>query len=536
MKPASGPAGATVPVLACLLLVGFVAPLSAADRPLVAVLPFEAIGIPQGGATVATTIEGFIETALAETEVYAVMSRIERDRVLEGEGATPGACRDEPCAVAAGRALGAAQVLQGSAAQLEGRYIINAKLIDVAASHVLAADSTSAAGPEELELACRQLTWNLATKVFPQLSPGAPEPLQAAAAEEAQEGGAAVPTGPGAAESGAAPAEEPAPAEAAASGTQSAGEEAPAGPAGARTVSRSPGPRFLPYLTISGGVLLGLAGNVAGSVAFETRRGSDAAGQEYLEATGNFDELWSSYQGLYGSYLFSTVFAYSSWALSVSLLPVYLFLFPADALELSPWGKVAYASGLAMMAAGSVLDMVACGQRYTNDFLYEDYLSAGDAASIEALYQRYTDGYTLYAAERVSSFALWGLGALGMAGAFFVPGEREHAVTGLWEQLLTLAGGALTAAGSLMRTLALNARQDFANTDGSDEALYRGFLLYSGLAYALWGAGAAAGLLPLLFRLPDRGGSPETGEVRPELLQLLPAPGGFVVRVSLASQ
>ena len=88
----------------------------------------------------------------------------------------------------------------------------------------------------------------------------------------------------------------------------------------------------------------------------------------------------------------------------VASIPTYLHFFPDRAFRLSRWGRIAFASGAALSVAGNVLDLLASSQRYTNDFLYQDYMSAG--IGHDELYKAYRTGYIIYRHILPNVFAL----------------------------------------------------------------------------------------------------------------------------------
>jgi TolB-like protein len=524
------------------------------ELPLIAVLPFEAV---ETSAAEATAVSTLLETGLVDTGAWNVLGQAERDRIFEAQTqqASPARCTDQRCAVEIGKLLSADQVVLGALARVDSKLIINAKIIDVAGSRTVVADSISASTPEELEGACRSLARQLAARA----RPGAQ--LAGGAATAAGEGSAASGTVPGAGHGQGAggpppPAGEPAgggqataPGSSAAGeavgsggGTASAGEEAgtaplpeggilPGTPAGAESAARG---KFWTSLSGAGAALLGLLGNVSGSMAFELRHSSDEAYADYLAAASGFDALWKDYTGLYTGYAATTIGAYSCWTLAAAAPPLYLGLDRRGAFQLTPVGRRLYAWGTALTVAGSFLDLLAGAQRYRVDFLYDDYMSAG--ADWDRLYDRYVAGYALYMTERIVSYTLWGLGAAGAAGAFFLRGERQPVVAGFLEKALTVVGTALISGGSVTGTVALNARQEYANSGGADNRAYDRYVGYSVASCLLWAAGGTALLLPVVRDLPGskrgRGAPAEELPRRPAELRLLPAPGGLLLQVS----
>jgi TolB-like protein len=495
--------------------------------PVIAVLPFEVIDGPEENAPFVYT---FFETSLVETAVYRVMSEQERDRILQEAGKFPVECRDSECAVQIGKKLSAEQVVLGSVAQVGEEYIINAKIIEVARSRPLAADSIRAAESSALAGACRQLVRELVGRAMPgslvEPEPERPETAEAgvpraevAEAAEREQPETAAPT-----------------AEEAGAEQQEPGLE----PGKKRRLALTKADVW-PLVTICGGMFLLEVGNAAASAGFELRRRTSDAYLEYEQTSWNFDELYKSYNSAYNGYIFSTVLSYVSWSVALASIPTYIYVFPDRAFRLSRWGKIAFTSGAALSIAGNVLDFLACSQRYRTDFLLEDYNAAGTGH--DEPWDKYQKGYTLYSVERLSSYAFWLIGGGAMIGAFFIPGEREQLIEGFWEKTSLVGGISLIGLGSLTRTLALNFRQTYVEGGGSDEKAYDRYVLYSVLSYGFWAVGGTGMLLPFFTDLGGGGRHPGgrhpgDREAQPEplsleRLRLLPLPNGLLLQISL---
>ena len=150
--------------IAVLLLVSASLLSAQAARPLIAVLPFQAIEVAASTAQIIATL---FETNLVNTDAYTVLSQNERQQILAAQEESLSDCSDEACAVEIGKLLSAEQVIMGTVAALGKKLIINAKIIDVQTSKTLAAGNMSAASIEELDIACEQLTISLVQKALP---------------------------------------------------------------------------------------------------------------------------------------------------------------------------------------------------------------------------------------------------------------------------------------------------------------------------------------------------------------------------------
>jgi TolB-like protein len=477
------------------------------EKPVVGILPFEPVKVSQ---TDAGSVYVFMETNFIATEVYEVVTAEQRDQILATAGDTAPECNDNDCAVEIGRKLSADHIVLGSVALSEGRYIVNAKVIAVATSRTIAADSISAAEPDDLETACRDLTIGLVRRAVP------------GSLVEEQESETSVAAGDGQG----------------ADASQSVPETRLPGEGAGEGLDLTPGPTdklskadLWPLVNICGGMFLIELGNIMGSTAFELRRRISDAYVDYSEASFNFDGLWKTYNSAYIGYVFTTTLSYVSWSLAVASVPTYLAVFPDRAFRLSRWGKTLFTMGAALSIAGNVLDLMAGAQRYTNDFLYEDYLAAG--TNLDELYTRYRNGHILYSIERLTSYAFWLLGGAGMITAFFIPGPKEETISGFWDKAFLVTGVSLLGLGSVTRTVALNHRQTFIESDGMDERAYDRYVLNSVLSYGLWAVGGVGMLLPFFTDIAGGKTSAEPQQVRPEKLRLLPLPNGIAIDISL---
>jgi hypothetical protein len=486
-----------------LFLLALAYPLAAQEAPVLAILPFEGIEVSRDDAG---TVYTFLEGSFSATGVYTVIPAEQRDQILGSPDAA--ACTSEDCAVKVGKKLSADQVVLGTVALADGRYIVNARIIATANSRTLAADSISAAGAGELAGVCDTLTVSLIRRAMPgSLEEEVAEPSERATEGEGSKGdgtdGAVVQPGGG------------------------MDEAAPE----SVELTRAD---LWPLVNICGGMFMMELGNVMGSMGSELRRTMSDSYADYTETTWNFDELWKTYNSAYIGYVVTTTASYVSWSAGVASIPTYLFVFPDRAFRLSRLGTTVFAAGAALSVAGNVLDLLAGAQRYKNDFLYEDYLSAG--TGFDELYDRYRTGHVVYSVERLTGYAFWLFGGAGMISAFFLPGPKEERVSGFWEKTSLIVGTALVGLGSVTRTVALNHRQNQIES-GGDEKAYDRYILNSVLSYSLWAAGGVGMVLPFVTDIGRGKTEAQVTPVRPEKLrferlQLIPLPQGMVLRIS----
>jgi len=490
-------------------------PVYAQELPVIGILPFEAVKVSEADVA---AVDSFIQQGFLTTGVYQVIEAAQRDQILGGPDAA--ACTDNPCAVEIGRKLAADQVVLGTVALAEGRFIINAKILATANGRTLAADSISAARVEDLESACETLAIGMIKRAMPGkiVEPVEDSPAEGSLAEASPSGGEGSAAGSeaksGGSESG----------DGRENGqTQTAAEKRIASPEKRNRAD------LWALVDICGGMFLLELGNVMGSTSSELLRRVSETYIDYGETSWNFDALWQTYSSAYRGYVFSNILAYVSWSASVASIPTYLFVFPEQAFRLSRLGSIVFASGAGLSAAGNVLDLMAGAQRYRNDFLYADYMSAG--TDHDELFDRYRNGYILYSVERLTSYGLWLLGGAGMITAFFLPGEKMEPISGFWEKTMLVGGISLIGLGSVTRSVALNYRQNHIDSGGNEDD-YQRYVLNSVLSYTLWALGGAGMVLPFVLELGKEKTAVETTKVRPEQLQLLPVANGLILRVN----
>ena len=483
-----------------LFILVLASPLASQEIPVLAILPFEGIAVSRAETG---SVDTFMESSFASTGVYTVITAEQRNQILGSPDAA--VCTDEECGVELGNRLTADQVVLGTVALADGRYIVNARIIATASSRTLAADSISAAAFEELPQVCNTLTVGLIRRAMPgSLVEKVEEPSgqEADEREPGREGPEVTAVQPTDVTDG---------------GMGQAGEGVEEAAPTSVKLSRAD---VWPLVNICGGMFMLELGNVMGSVGFELRRTvSESAGDT---SAANF------------GYYFTTSLSYVSWSAAVASVPTYLRFFPEKAFKLSQRGRRLYTAGVLLSISGNVLDLLACDQRYKNGFLYDDYMSAG--TGFDELYDRYRRGYILYSVERWSSYAFWLLGGAGMIGAFFIPGPVESPIEGFWDRAILTGGITLVGLGSVTRTLALNAKQKHIES-GGDEQAYDRYILNSVLSYSLWAVGGVGMVLPFFTDIRRGKADAQITPVRPEKLRveqlrLVPLPQGMVLRIS----
>lgn len=116
-----------------------IVPTEATDReslPLVAVLNLALSSIPEDEAVI---IVDLIGSAMANTGVFRILERGQRDKMLEELEFSYSDMADEGTQIEIGKQLAADRIITGSLGALADRYILNIKLIDVERGETLSA-------------------------------------------------------------------------------------------------------------------------------------------------------------------------------------------------------------------------------------------------------------------------------------------------------------------------------------------------------------------------------------------------------------
>ncbi|MCX7982810.1 MAG: CsgG/HfaB family protein [Syntrophales bacterium] len=113
-----------------IFLAGFLffLPAAEAERSIVAVLDFEAIGAE---GHLGRAVAEIVRTEIIGTKMYRVVERSQMDRLLSEQKMHYSGLVDEKNAVEIGKILGADKVIIGSVVRIGNNYTINARLIDV---------------------------------------------------------------------------------------------------------------------------------------------------------------------------------------------------------------------------------------------------------------------------------------------------------------------------------------------------------------------------------------------------------------------
>ena len=135
-------------ILVCILLVVSSLVLFPQDeQPRVAVLRFSPTGVSDSDASVVTDL---FETGLVKTGRFNVIEQKQIEAILDVQEQSLSGCSDESCAIEIGKLLSSEQIVLGSLSFLDGNYILNVKLIDVALGKNLKAEKVVASSLGEM--------------------------------------------------------------------------------------------------------------------------------------------------------------------------------------------------------------------------------------------------------------------------------------------------------------------------------------------------------------------------------------------------
>ena len=489
-----------------LLLLAFAAiAAKGQEKPLITILPFQAIEVSKSVATIISTL---FETDLVNTRAYTVLSQNERDRILQAQEVSLQDCTDVTCAIEIGKLLSAEQIIIGTVGALGKKFIISAKIIDITTSTTLGADSVSAESIEALDVACQSLTRSLVSRALPSAAlpeEGPKKPVEASKpAKTAQAKPKAQPV--------------------------------------KEKVARAPGTfNGLALGLLGSGVLLLGAGGIASDFGFEAQRRADAAWADFTSAGVNDSTLLGNYDSNRTRSVGFGLSSYALWALGAGGLSASISLLPGEALSFSPLGRLCMAAGVITGVAGNYFALKAGMQSFRNGVLWSDYAGSGGSSTG---YSEYEMGYKSYMAFRVLNYALWGVAGAGVAAAPFLPGEKRAAAATPLQKILLSAGLVMMAGGSYCGSMSLNALRDsevrwsdYTGAGTNDSALftayekaYGRYLTTSILSYGLWAGGGTAVLVGLLAPF---GAIASAQETTPLSFGVLPAPGGFIAHLIL---
>ncbi|MEE8437463.1 MAG: CsgG/HfaB family protein, partial [Candidatus Neomarinimicrobiota bacterium] len=154
--------------LLCLLLFigGFQLSGQTASIPTVAVLDFEARGIP---GYEAGTLTERLRSEIARTKAVRLIERKMLDKIMAEQGLQQTGCTTDECAAEVGQLLGAQYMISGAIGRLGGSYTVDAKMFSVSTGAVEITKSISFEGEiDGLLLEMEIMAWEIVGLVPPQ--------------------------------------------------------------------------------------------------------------------------------------------------------------------------------------------------------------------------------------------------------------------------------------------------------------------------------------------------------------------------------
>ena len=150
-------------IILLLMLSAAISSFAIEEQPRVAVVPFNAIGVSERDAQV---LSGLFETALVKTNSFSVIEQNQVKEIVDAQAYSMSGCTDEACAIEFGELLSAEQIILGDVSMIGGKYIINAKIIDVEKGKNIKADNVEAASMADMTSATELLAFKLAGLTF----------------------------------------------------------------------------------------------------------------------------------------------------------------------------------------------------------------------------------------------------------------------------------------------------------------------------------------------------------------------------------
>jgi hypothetical protein len=134
-------------IFIAMALLLWTVPLAAADKPLAAVLDFEAVNCPKSLSRIVSDI---VSAKVFEARIFTMVERKQIQEVFREMELQMTGCTDAACAVKVGRLLSASRIITGTIHKAD-RYIVVLKVVNVEDGRVEANYRSEAATEEEVE-------------------------------------------------------------------------------------------------------------------------------------------------------------------------------------------------------------------------------------------------------------------------------------------------------------------------------------------------------------------------------------------------
>lgn len=317
----------------------------------------------------------------------------------------------------------------------------------------------------------------------------------------------------------------------------------------AEKTPESPKLNIFSFITLTTGVLLFEAGGITSHLSFEFRQKALSSWERYVDSGAASGELYAQYSDEYSGYLGLSITSYALWGCGTAALSLTGFLFPQDAVSLSPEGKLVLSANMLLVMIGNMFAVFSGNQSTENRNLWDNYLgylASGGESDFQnsAFYNAYQTGHQLYTREKTLSYIFWGVGGAGIVGSLLIPGKREPVAPTLLDKILITSGLALISFGNVSYTASSFARDeaeekwdDFIMSGGQDVLLlynyrtaYRRYTAFAISSYALWGTGGLAILTALYIPFQN---ILKAETESPVSLSINPHPSGFSAAVTI---
>lgn len=127
--------------LILIFFIFFTTHISAQEKPVIAVIPFNATGISSEDAFGLTL---FFETSLQNIALYDIVEHIQVDTILQAQEYSISDLTDQTTGIRIGELLSANQIIIGTAGKIDEDYYLNIKIIDVQSGINISAEIISA--------------------------------------------------------------------------------------------------------------------------------------------------------------------------------------------------------------------------------------------------------------------------------------------------------------------------------------------------------------------------------------------------------
>ena len=123
--------------------------------------------IPSSGisADVAVSVSELIRTEMFNTGLFRVVEREQMDKIMKESELQSSGCTDTECAVKLGKMLSVDRMMVGKISKLGGKFIINARIINIERAEMEFADKATVESEGDLDRGVAQFAQNIAARI-----------------------------------------------------------------------------------------------------------------------------------------------------------------------------------------------------------------------------------------------------------------------------------------------------------------------------------------------------------------------------------